>query len=133
MAQLNTPAGLAYDIYGNLYIGDANNNVIRKVTNVAVVGINQLKENKLQVAVYPNPAADKIFIELKDNSGEASEIKVFNLLGNTVKQLNNPSAGSGQAATKKISIDISELQNGVYFVRIKTNEGSVTKKIIVQH
>ncbi len=33
LAQLNTPAAVATDIYGNLYIADRNNNAIRKITN----------------------------------------------------------------------------------------------------
>jgi hypothetical protein len=37
IAQLNAPQGIATDYYGNLYIADANNNVIRKVDTFGVI------------------------------------------------------------------------------------------------
>ena len=36
-AELNYPYGVAFDAAGNLYIADASNNVIRKVTTVGTI------------------------------------------------------------------------------------------------
>ena len=36
-AQLNSPAGVALDLYGNVYIADQNNSVIRKVNTAGII------------------------------------------------------------------------------------------------
>ena len=35
-------------------------------------------------------------------------------------------------STKQKDVDVSGLQEGVYFIEVKTSEGVLTKKIIVQ-
>ncbi|MDR1725196.1 MAG: T9SS type A sorting domain-containing protein [Bacteroidales bacterium] len=69
--------------------------------------------------VYPNPANDKLFIE-----GEGYEqIKIYDLLGKVVL-----------TAERVTEIDISNFVNGVYNVRLLSNEGNVvgSKKIVKQ-
>jgi hypothetical protein len=48
-------------------------------------------------------------------------MKFFDILGNEI------------LTTKQKEIDVSNLQNGVYFIQLKTVESILTKKIIVQH
>jgi hypothetical protein len=86
------------------------------VYDVATLGIEQNK-NKVEVSVYPNPASNKINIEAK----EVTEIKVFDLLGKEI------------ISTKEKEVDISNLNNGVYFIQLQTKQNTYTQKIIVQH
>jgi hypothetical protein len=82
----------------------------------ATMGIEQLKNKEVEVSVYPNPAADKVYIETK----AIIESKLLDLLGKEV------------IITQEKEIDVSNLQQGVYFLSIKTSSGALTKKIIVQ-
>jgi type IX secretion system substrate protein len=41
--------------------------------------------------------------------------------------------GNEVITTKKTTIDISTLANGVYFINLKTSEGLLSKKLVVQH
>jgi hypothetical protein len=69
--------------------------------------------------VYPNPATDRIFID----NARGSEIRIFNLSGQILR--------SDIASTDKQIIDISNLQGGVYFVRISNDNAVVTEKLLV--
>jgi hypothetical protein len=83
------------------------------------VGIEGFKEGK-KFIVYPNPS-NGIFTF--DSKIKNSELIITDLLGNVVKHQS--------IETEKITIDLTEFGNGVYFVCVKTNEGVVTKKVIV--
>ena len=64
---------------------------------------------------------------------ENLEIKIVNVLGEEVfKSALGPSTGSGTGAKKQI-LDISEINNGIYFLQLLRNgELLVTKKIVKQ-
>jgi len=76
--------------------------------------------DKKQFQVYPVPATDILNIKLSYN---IEQVVVFNLLGQQVLNQNKN--------TKKINI--ANLNNGVYILKIHTENGmSITKKFIVQ-
>ena len=65
-------------------------------------------EYSKEAKVYPNPAQNMLHVE---GTG-LTEVEVFNIMGETV--------------------DISHLQNGIYFVRLKTNDGEKTVKLVIE-
>ncbi len=76
------------------------------------------------VSVYPNPSTDGLFtVDLGNYSGNTN-ITVYNIIGKIVFT-NVLNAGSKQA------IDLSDLANGSYFVNIRNDKESCTKKITV--
>jgi uncharacterized protein (TIGR02145 family) len=76
--------------------------------------------NHAQPVIYPNPANDKILIKNIDDS--QSSIMIFDLLGNLV--LNKQIYSN--------HIDISDLENGVYLVRLINSKQTVIEKIVKQ-
>ena len=88
---------------------------IKVVSTGSVVGINDV--NNINVAVYPNPASDKLNIE-----GEGiSEVQLMDINGRTVMTANNGGV-----------LNIASLTNGVYVIRVVTAEGVHTQKIVKQ-
>ena len=80
------------------------------------------KISEENVSVYPNPANDELNIKLSQNL--EADIRVFDTLGKLViYQPNVNISGS-------YSVGVSGLNNGIYFVRINTEAGTVTKKFI---
>ncbi len=77
-----------------------------------------------KVAIYPNPTAGEITIELKDPS--ETDIRIFDIAGKLMKYEANV------AIESKHTVDISNLTTGVYFVRINSDIGTVTKRVIKQ-
>ena len=82
-------------------------------------GINEF-ESKL-ISVYPNPAKDLINIEL-NNLSEMSKIEMYDVIGKLVYSV--------QTKDSLIPINVNELNNGVYTIRIINNQSSYLKRFI---
>lgn len=76
-----------------------------------------------QVSVYPNPSNNEINI-LVQQQVEA-DIRIFDLLGKLMVYQSNIIFGDNIH-----TVDISTFTNGVYFVRINSDAGTITKKIV---
>lgn len=70
--------------------------------------------------VYPNPVNDKLFIETEV---EIEEVIVYTITGVIVGQ---QSIVNSQQST----IDVTNLNSGIYFVKVVTENGEVVKRII---
>ena len=75
------------------------------------------------IVLYPNPAKDKINISLS-NTLNSVTAKVYDVTGKLILSKNLNSAES--------QIDISQLQTGIYFIKIETENASTTKRFIKQ-
>lgn len=76
-----------------------------------------------QVLVFPNPANNEISITTQQSVN--ATIKIFNVMGKLVKHQKNISLSNDAHR-----ISVSKLQNGVYFIRINSDAGTITKKFI---
>ncbi len=77
---------------------------------------------KKHFAVFPNPAQDKITI--KATAGTAIEsTELTDINGRKVMQL--PSAG-----TLEMTVDLDQLNSGLYFLKVTSGQGSGTAKIV---
>jgi hypothetical protein len=80
-----------------------------------------------EVIVYPNPAADNIYIALRDFAGKAGTIEIYNNLGQKMMVRNYLSF-----PTIPAEFDVSGFTNGMYLISIKVeNHRRFTKKFIV--
>ncbi|HEX7413107.1 MAG TPA: T9SS type A sorting domain-containing protein [Bacteroidia bacterium] len=125
-AELNIAAQVAFDASGNMYIADGNNNRIRKVTNVGQAGIKQVANSLVQVTVYPNPASTNLILTLSKGAGKAT-VCIYDMLGKLVMQqvYSPPSEGQGEA------IDVSDLAEGLYLIRLSNAVGVQQQKLLI--
>ena len=79
------------------------------------VGIEE--ETMNTVSIYPNPATTVLNVEAVGYN----TIEIVNLLGQTVYAAN---------ATSNMQINVSNLNSGVYFVRLNGANGTTTQKFI---
>ena len=79
----------------------------------------EIAENNFNI--YPNPVNDRLYIETES---EIEEVVVYDVYGR-VQNFRN-------SETQKLrnSIDVSELNSGVYFVKVVTNDGEVVKRFV---
>lgn len=92
---------------------------------LSVTGINDLKSGT-GVYIFPNPVATELKIE--SSKFKIENVEIYDLLEQSMysqKLIAN--------SQEQINIDISEWDSGIYFVKVKTNGGEQTQKLIVQH
>ena len=77
-----------------------------------------IAENAASFNIYPNPVNDKLYIETE---AEVREVVVYDVYGR------QQSTDNGQQST---TIDVANLNSGVYFVKIVTSEGEAVQRFI---
>lgn len=96
-----------------------NNEMWKLMKNIMCVSTAVNKE-KLKVNIYPNPAGSIVNIDLQRN---IDKIIIYNSIGNKISEIINP----------ENSISISDLESGIYFMQIFSNDqiysSSFIKKI----
>lgn len=96
-------------------IGFPNMHVVMNVTGIAL-SVDEFSISR--VSILPNPASDYITIELHP-SNSITAVEIYSITGQLVyKSLNNN------------RLDISNLENGIYMMRVETTNGISSKKLI---
>ena len=80
-------------------------------------GATAIAENSTRFALYPNPATTVLNVE----AGGYNTIEMVNVLGQVVYSAN---------ATSNMQINVSNFDNGVYFVRLNGANGTATQKFV---
>ena len=93
------------------------------VTNTAtstfqVLATNEFDSNNA-LTLYPIPVKDNLNFSLKNNE-ITSSISIYNLLGQLIQTVTNPSN----------SIDVSDLQSGSYLIKVTTDKGISSGKFV---
>jgi hypothetical protein len=91
-----------------------------------MVNVNNLTANNKNISVYPNPGNGKFTLNIDEATYDKLDLKVFNCLGQTVDAKINK-------GTYKTTLDLSDLENGVYFIEIKDEDKTVNTKKVVIH
>ena len=85
-------------------------------------------EEKIGLLIYPNPADQQINLQMNLSDFKDSWLEVFDGLGRVV--YNQKLAGFN---AENISLQVADWPNGMFVVRIKTQEGIISRKVLVQH
>lgn len=86
-----------------------------------ITAIDKPVAAKYKVGVYPNPARDVITVDLNGLSDKKPEVKIFNASGIQTLSLEKISGN--------LNINVSSWQPGLYFIKILTDEGTISKKV----
>ncbi|MGV3502674.1 MAG: T9SS type A sorting domain-containing protein [Adhaeribacter sp.] len=82
----------------------------------------------MRVVLYPNPGNGMVHITLTGFKGKKTELRIMNVIGNVVYReiLSDPD----ERFTK--TIDLTKSANGLYYVKLETEDFSEIRKIIIQ-
>jgi hypothetical protein len=72
-----------------------------------------------ELNIFPNPAQNKL--EITVDNEQIKEVKLYDVLGKEV------------LSTKEKEIDVSSLNESVYFLHVKTSGNYYTKKVVITH
>ncbi len=99
------------------------------VVTVNPVGVNELGIRNEGLRIWPNPGNGIMNLELGIKNGIQNteyDLQITNVLGEEIKRLKL------KVVSKITEINVSDLNEGIYFISIKTKENVYTQKIIVQ-
>ncbi len=87
------------------------------------ISLNEVKKDK-NVLIYPNPVKNILYINFKNGLTENVSYEIYNTLGQTVKRSNLEEKNLNE-------INISDLNKGVYSLRLYTNNQKIEEKIFI--
>ena len=100
--------------------------------SVLVTDVKEIELPENELHIFPNPASQIIEVSFSNNTftfSEKTEIQLFDI---NVKQLSTFSNSDFSTFGKnKISLSIKEFPEGIYFLHLKTNLYSLTKKLVI--
>ena len=91
-----------------------------KDTTGNYLGLSQTNE-PLTLSIYPNPADNNVTINTTNGT---QSIEIYNAVGSRVMSITKPETTE--------NIDVSKLNVGIYFVKIKGDNKTLTKKLVIR-
>jgi hypothetical protein len=79
--------------------------------------------------VYPNPTKGMLNVNFTSVAGADFSIQVVDMFGKTIQSYQN----SDLNADNSLSLDMTDLSNGVYFIKVNNNDGSSTSSKFVKN
>ncbi len=115
-----TSAG-SYTISLNVNNGICNDNIefVNYITVYYPTSINEFTDN--DITIYPNPAST--FVQVKGIKSKVTTYSIIDISGKIVKQLSIEQFNN-------LTIDISNLENGIYYIKLQTESNVVVKRFI---
>ncbi len=117
-----------YTVTGTNAQGCSSDTIIH--VYVTHTGIDEASIPLEDIIIYPNPAIDEFTIEFSTTENTSIDIYLFNKLGQTVRTVNEEKNNSG-LKKHKYTFDTSTLDAGVYSIEIATEQGSVSRRLVL--
>lgn len=88
--------------------------------------------NNICFVVYPNPANNIINFDFKNemDNKKTFTLQVFDLTGKLILQ---QTTNKNNSQDTKTQLNVANIENGIYFLKLSSKSDSIVKKIIVQH
>jgi Secretion system C-terminal sorting domain len=94
------------------------------------VSVSELNSQQLQVSVNPNPvSSNQINLSIQAIQNEQVAIKIYSPEGKLILTQQKVSLNTGD---NFLSLDATELANGVYFIQIQTEKASINHRFMLQ-
>jgi len=94
------------------------------ITRTSTVGIDDIQIADY-VKIFPNPAKDFVMVDFNEFNGTLNQINLVNVQGQNVFTLNAVNQ------SKIFNIPLTNLSDGIYFLRLQTDNGVLIKKLII--
>ncbi len=112
-------------------IAASSKNPLDKTLNVKQETVQETVDvSKISLKVYPSPAKGELFIDYNLSGTSTTSLSVINITGEVVQTVKQPE--EQQQGHYKIGINVTNYQNGVYFIYLETASGKTVEKFVVQ-
>lgn len=114
-----------------IWVQDNSTKYVYQSANAVAQVVTGLQEvsSGVSMEVYPNPTSGDAYVAYSLKEGQNVNVGVYNMLGEKVYSQNE---GKVDAGKHIITIDGKNLQSGVYFVKFTTDNGTTTKRLVIQ-
>lgn len=99
---------------------------LNKVVDASLLSVSSL-EGVENVKIFPNPTDDQLNIKFNITKSNRVTIDLLDLTG---KQIINSNSYVTNTGTQQIAIPMEHLEDGVYLLRITTQDGTLINKVI---
>ncbi|MFI5222561.1 MAG: YCF48-related protein [Bacteroidia bacterium] len=90
------------------------------------VGIAEVSKNESSFCVFPNPSDGKIDIRFNSAETGTATILITDITGKLIR-----SEKDAMVNSSVLSVDLSDLNTGIYFCSVQTNSGVHTQKLMI--
>ena len=119
-ARIYGPQGIFVDDSEYVYFADATNSAIRKISRLTT-GIQDIL-NLTTLDVYPNPSHGVVQLQINNHIGDMS-LTVTNVMGQIVF--------TSTIDSQHQEVNLSQQTPGIYYLQLKTVQGLVTQKLVL--
>lgn len=100
--------------------------------NIRLVSIGtptsiKINENYLSAFIYPNPARNNFYLQLKNVLSKAPTLKIISTTGAVIRKMSLPELPNSIS-----EIDVSHLEKGNYIIQIETDEHQDSHSLLIQ-
>lgn len=103
--------------------GAPNSNSASNCSGTAGIARPSLANNWM---VYPNPSRGTVHFDFGKDALRVSTITIYDILGNELQRMD------ASVNTTIYTLDMSDFNSGVYFVKVATDGGEAMKRIVVK-
>jgi hypothetical protein len=116
-----------YFVVSNYYQGQTGTYLLEILIEKGIFGIEEYNDPNL-VTLYPNPASGSITLNSINWNALTSpfEIEIVDLTGRSVYRAENLNPETGE-----MQIDLPEMKEGVYYLRLTGQKGFIDKKLVI--
>jgi len=116
------------DFFENGYVGLGSTlyiDALEMTYKEHITSVNSPEDN-LDHNIYPNPASEKVFIDVYNLMHQNTEVRIINSQGRVVYY-----SQEGQKDNRSFEIDVADFSPGVYFYQVENNGKTYNGKFIV--
>lgn len=99
----------SYTISGTASNACSNTVVFTQSVSVCA-GVESIEVTGSEIKFYPNPVTDRLYLEMNFITGEKATYEVVNVVGTLLRK--------GELHGNKTELDVSDLEKGIYFVKV---------------
>ncbi len=116
--------GTIYFLVSPKFTGKTGTYLLVLTVTRNALGVDELSSDAIKI--YPNPVKDFMMVDLTAFKGNFNQIQIVNTQGQQVLTENLTSGG------QSFKIPVDNLQEGLYFLQLRTENGLFSKKFIIR-
>jgi len=98
---------------------------VLKLNEATITGIGEKINRSGSVSIYPNPSGGQFNLKINDGSENSAKIELADLTGKLIFSI------TSEIGENNTSIDVSDLANGIYFLKVSNEKLNETLKLII--